>query len=131
MTPITKFPFRAFLLFGTIPALLIGAGLWFLGDLVPQCVIDEQVRQTSPDGQFDLVVFSRDCGEATAANTQAALVPPGEAIPYDAASFLSLSVAADLQPRWDAYGNIEIAVPPGAEPLRRDPEVAGIAVVYR
>ena len=131
MTPITKFPLRTFLLFGTIPAIVIGVALWFLADLVPQCTIDEQFRATAPDGQFDLVVFSRDCGPDTGANTQAALVPPGGVIPYDAASFLSVGASADLQPRWDAYGNIDLTLPPGTEPLRQDPEVAGIAVVYR
>ncbi len=112
------------------PALMIGATLWVVNDLVPACTVSEATRQTSPDNEFDLVTFSRDCGQGTP-NVQAALVPPGEDIPFDAASFVSVAAAADLAPRWDAYGNVEIAIPDGAEVLRQDETVAGITVIYR
>ena len=92
--------------------------------------VTETARLASPDNQFDLVTFSRHCGD-TPPNVQAALVPPAEEIPFDAASFVSVAAAADLAPRWDAYGNIEITLPEGAEILRQDDAVAGISVIYR
>lgn len=125
-----KFPLRIFLLLTALPAALVGGGLWYLSSLVPSCSIDQQARLTSPDSQFDLVVFSRNCGPTTGPNTQAAVIPAGDDLPEDAASFFSVSVAADLAPRWDGFGNIELAVPQGAEISRQDETVAGITVVY-
>lgn len=112
------------------PAIAIGATLWLVNDMIPECVVAEHERLTAPDNQFDLVTFSRACGP-TEANVQAALVPPGEDIPFDAASFASIGADADLQPRWDAYGNIELTLPEGAEIHRQDDAVAGISVIYR
>lgn len=113
------------------PAIAIGMTLWFVTDLLPRCVVEEQRRLPAPDGAFDLVVFSRDCGATTTANTQAALVPPGEKVPFDAASFVSIAAAADLAPRWDEEGRIEIVLPPDVEIYRQDDGVAGVAVRYR
>ena len=130
MSSIPKFPLRLFALFTTVPALLVGAGLWYLSGLAPGCTTAIGDRLTAPDGQFDLVVFSRSCGE-TGPNTQAALIPVGDDLPEDATSFASIGVAADLEPRWDGFGNIELALPQGAEIYRQDETVAGIAVIYR
>lgn len=113
------------------PAIAIGMTLWFVTDLLPRCVVEEQRRLPAPDGAFDLVVFSRDCGATTTTNTQAALVPPGEEVPFDAASFVSIAAAADLAPRWDEEGRIEIVLPPDVEIYRQDDGVAGVAVRYR
>jgi hypothetical protein len=126
-----KFPFRLFLLLTAVPALLVGAGLWYLSGLVPGCTTDIAHRLTAPDGQFDLVVFSRDCGTSTGPNTQAALIPAGDDLPEDATSFASIGVAVDMEPRWDGFGNIELTLPEGAQIYRQDGEVAGIAVIYR
>lgn len=112
------------------PALAIGATLWFVNDLFPECVVTEHQRLTAPDNEFDLVIFSRACG-TTEPNMQAALVPPGEVIPFDAASFASIATDADLHPRWDAYGNVELSLPDSAEVYRRDESVAGVSVIYR
>lgn len=111
------------------PAIAIGATLWFVTDLIPECSVEERQRLTGPDGEFDLVVFSRQCGD-TAPNSQAALVPKGEDVPYDAASFVSVAAASDLVPHWTAGGGIGIAVPPDAQIFRQDDNVVGIAVTY-
>lgn len=131
MAPITKFPFRALILFTTLPALIVGGLLFYLSTLVPPCQITEHGRFVSPDGVYDLVAFSRDCGTNTRPNIQAALIPAGDILPEDAASFLSIAGAADFDPRWDAYGNIELSVPADAEIFRKDDNVAGITVIYR
>ena len=131
MAPTNKFPFRVFALLTAVPALIVGAALWYLSSLLPSCAIDEQARLPAPDGQFDLVVFSRDCGTSTGPNTQAALIPVGDSLPDDAASFASIGSAADLAPRWDGFGNIELTLPAGVEVYRRDETVAGVSVIYR
>ncbi|MET0436328.1 MAG: hypothetical protein ABW043_02415 [Devosia sp.] len=128
--PRAKMPVPVLLAFTLLPAIAIGATLWIVGDLVPACTIDEQERLTSPDQQFDLVVFSRDCGNHEP-NTQAALVPPGEEVPFDAASFFSIGADADLSARWLAADSIEITRPTGITALRDDASVAGVTVTYR
>lgn len=112
------------------PALAIGMTLWFVNDLLPECVVTEHQRVTSPDDKFDLVVFSRACGP-TPPNTQAALVPPGEAVQFDAASFYSVAVDANLAAAWDEDGRITIDAPEAVEPLRQDSAVAGVTVIYQ
>ena len=112
------------------PALAIGITLWVVNDMVPACVVTEAQRLTAPDGEYDLVTFSRACGE-TPPNIQAVLVPPGEEVPFDAASFVSVAETIDLTPRWIDEGQIEIALPQTGQVLRQDETVAGIEVVYR
>lgn len=126
-----KFPLRLFALLTVLPAALVGGVLWYLSSLLPDCTTAIGNRLTSPDEQFDLVTFSRSCGDTTGPNTQAALIPAGEDLPYDAASFLSIGTTADLDPRWDGFGNIELTVPPGAEIYRQDDTVADLTVIYR
>lgn len=126
-----KFRFRNLVLFTTLPALLVGALLWLTAGFLPSCSTIETLRLTAPDGAFDLVVFSRTCGPDTGPNTQAALIPAGDSLPEDAASFVSIGADADLAPRWDGFGNIELSVPGTAKIYRQDDSVAGIAVVYR
>lgn len=130
MPPTQKFPLRIFILLTALPAIAIGATLWIVSDLVPACTIEERERLTSPDKQFDLVVFSRDCGNAEP-NTQAALVPPGEEVPFDAASFFSVGADADLAAQWLAADSIGIARPTGATVFRDDASVAGVTVTYK
>ena len=75
--------------------------------------------------------FRAIAATTTGANTQGALIPMGEDLPGDAASFVSVGAAADLAPRWDGFGNIELTLPAGAEVYRQDETVAGISVIYR
>lgn len=126
-----KMPLPIVLALTTLPAIMIGATFWFLADLFPGCTIAEQQRLAAPDRQFDLVLFSRTCGEDTEDNRQAALVPPGEGLPEDATSFFAAATSADLTGEWIDKDNLTIIVPPGADIRRQDASVAGIAVTYR
>lgn len=128
--PRAKMPVPVLLAFTLLPAVAIGATLWIVGDLVPACAIDERERLTSPGQQFDLVVFSRDCGNHEP-NTQAALVPRGNEVPFDAASFFSVAADADLAARWLAADSIELTRPAGVAALRDDASVAGVTVTYK
>jgi len=128
--PKAKMPVAVLLALTAGPALAIGVTLWVVNDMVPACVVTEVQRLTAPDAEYDLVTFSRACGE-TPPNIQAALVPPGEPVPFDAASFVSVAARVDLSPRWTEQGTIEITLPETDEVLRRDSTVAGIDVAYR
>lgn len=131
MPQANRFSLPALLALTTLPALVVGAGLWFLGDLAPQCQISETSRLSAPNDTFDLVVFSRNCGGTTPANAQAALVPLGETMPEDAASFVSVGQATDFAAAWTDDGEIALSLPPGAKIYRNDDHVAGVTVRYR
>ena len=131
MVQSNAFRFRSLVLLTTIPALLVGSALWILGSMVPACRVDEHARLTSPDNKFDLLVFTRACGEDPRPNTQAALLPVGDTLPDDAASFLIIATAVDLAVRWTAPDNLDIAIPAGSDIMRHDDQVAGVTVTYR
>lgn len=126
-----KLQLRTLIALTTIPAVLVGGLLWYASSLLSSCETTQHQRLPSPDSAFDLIIFSRDCGATTGANTQAALIPNGDSLPDDAASFLSIGAAADLSPRWDSPASITLTVPAGAQIYRQDTSVAGIAVNYR
>jgi hypothetical protein len=128
--PQVKMPVPVLLILTVGPAILIGATLWMANSLIPACTVAETARVTAPDTRFDLVTFSRDCGD-TIPNTQAALVPPGETVPFDAASFFSVTASADLQPRWTDNKNLELTLPTEGDVFRQDETVAGVTVTYR
>jgi hypothetical protein len=128
--PQIKMPVPVLLMLTLGPAAMIGATLWIVNDIVPACSITEGQRVPAPDARYDLVTFTRTCGD-TPANMQAAVVPLGEEVPYDAASFVSVMAEVDLEPRWRDSGTIEITLPRNAEILRQDDTVAGMGVVYR
>ncbi|WP_137152776.1 hypothetical protein [Devosia sp. FKR38] len=131
MAQSNAFRFRSLVLLATLPALLVGGALWALSAVVPACVVDEHARLTSPDARYDLLVFSRACGGDTSPNTQAALIPSGDSLPDDAASFLVIAQAVGLDASWTDASAIAITIAPGADIRRQDAEVAGVAVTYR
>ncbi|KFC65384.1 hypothetical protein FF80_02848 [Devosia sp. LC5] len=131
MAPTNKFQLRTLIALTTVPALLVGGLLWYASSLLPSCETIQHARLPSPDSAFDLIVFSRNCGATTGANTQAALIPGGDTLPDDVASFLSIGAAADLAPRWDGPATIALTLPNGVQIYRQDESVAGVAVVYR
>jgi hypothetical protein len=120
-----------FVLLTFLPTALVGGVLWYFASQIPGCTISETERLASPDSAYDLVTFSRDCGDTTGPNSQAVLIPAGDIVPEDATSFASVGAIADLAPRWDGFGNIELTLPEGAEIYRNDDTVAGIPVIYR
>lgn len=127
-----KLGLPALLALTAAPALVVGAGLWFLADLVPQCTPDVRESILSPDGATTLVVFGLECGATTGSNTQAAIHPASEPFSSDTAqTFFSADGVHDLGARWDADGNIEINLPQDAAINRQVDEVAGHAVIYR
>ena len=129
MAVVNRFPFRLFVLLTAVPALLIGIGLWYLSSLLLDCAITERARLTSPDGRFDLVTFSSDCGPAI--TTQLALVPTGHVMNEDDVGFASVVTIGGVAAHWTATGSIEAQLPQDAEVYRQDQTVAGIVVLYR
>ena len=115
----------------TGPALVVGAGLWLLADLVPQCVPEVRESVTSPDGTATLAVFGLACGTATAdSNTQAAVHPAAEPFSTDNAEvFFAADGTHQLSPRW-REGGIVIDAPEGAAITRRLDRVGSFPVAY-
>jgi len=113
------------------PALILGAALWFLADLVPQCTTQVRSSAVSPDSATTLVTFSLDCGSGPE-NIQAAIHTSAEPFSPDTAqTFFSAEGTQDIAARWHADGAIEIRLPESASINRQADEVAGIAVTYR
>jgi hypothetical protein len=113
-----------------VPIALVGVVLWYLAGLVPDCTNTVALSLPSPDKTHSLVVFSRNCGATTGANTQAAIVAAGAQLADDATGFLALDGTHDLQPAWNDNASIAMTLPPQVEPIRQD-NPAGIAISYR
>jgi hypothetical protein len=114
------------------PALVIGAGLWFLADMVPQCTPDMRQSIASPDGTRTLVVFGLDCGTTTGFNTQAAIHPSSETFNAETAeTFYSAQGRFDPQVRWTGPAAIEITTPPETEIYRQEKTIGPVTVAYR
>ncbi|MGV8830981.1 MAG: hypothetical protein ACOH2N_03320 [Devosia sp.] len=131
MAATLKFRLRDLIMLTTLPALAVGGLLWAITGTLPSCGTTEHARLTAPDGRFDLIVFSRSCGADTGPNTQAALIPVGDKLPDDAASFVSIGTDADLAPHWADADTIELTMPPAGKIYRQDESVAGVSVTYR
>ena len=112
-----------------IPVAVVGGLLWWATGLVPECADTVLSTLESPDASKALVVFARDCG-ASGLNTQAVIMPPGGTLAGDATGFLALEGRHALDARWDAYGNLELTIPPGAAIVQQQDEAAGIAIIY-
>ena len=120
---------RSLIAITVIPVALIGALLWWATGLVPECSNTVLSTLVSPDAGKALVVFARDCGGA-GLNTQAVIMPPGGTLEGDATGFLAVEGRQALDARWDAYGNLEVTIPPGASVVQQQDEVGGVAIIY-
>lgn len=114
-----------------IPVALVGGLLWWVTGLVPECSNTVLSTLEAPDAGKSLVVFARDCGASTGFNTQAVILPAGGTLEGDATGFLAIEGQPVLETRWDAYGNLEVTIPPGAKVVQQQDEAAGIAIIYR
>ena len=120
---------RSLIAITVIPVALIGVLLWWVTGLVPECSNTVLSTLESPDAGKALVVFARDCGGA-GLNTQAVIMPPGGTLEGDATGFLAVEGRQALDARWDAYGNLEVIIPPGASVVQQQDEAGGVAIIY-
>jgi hypothetical protein len=120
---------RSLIAITIVPVALVGIALWWFSGFVPECSNTQQSRLDSPDASRSLVVFTRDCG-AMGLNTQAAVMPADGTLEGDATGFLALEGQHTVAARWDAYGNLEVSIPPGAVVVQQQDEAAGIAIIY-
>lgn len=113
-----------------VPAALVGALLWWVTGFVPDCSNTVLSRLDAPDASRSLVVLTRDCGSG-GFNTQAVIMPAGATLDGDATGFLALEGRHALDARWDAYGNVEVTIPPDAVVVQQREEAAGVAIIYK
>lgn len=121
---------RSLVALTVIPVALVGGALWWLTGLVPECANMQVSQLDSPNGIRTMVVFTRDCG-AGGLNTQAVIMPAGGTLDGDATGFLALEGPHAPDARWDAYGNLEVTIPPGAVVVQQQDEAAGVAIIYK
>lgn len=121
---------RSLIALTIVPTALVGGLLWWFTGLVPECTNTQESRLDSPDAGKSVVIFTRDCGSG-GLNTQAVVMPAGGTLEGDATGFLALEGRQALDTRWDAYGNLEVTIPPGAEVVQQQDEAGGVAIIYR
>lgn len=120
---------RSLIVITIVPVALVGIALWWFTGFVPECSNTQQSRLDAPDASRSLVVFTRDCGPI-GLNTQVVVMPADGTLEGDATGFLALEGRHAIAGRWDAYGNLEVTIPPDAVVVQRQDEAAGVAIIY-
>ena len=87
----------------------------------------ERDRITSPNGEVDVVLFTRDCGTATALSSQVALVKRGEPV-RNAGNVRMSEREIVIRPRW--AGDTLVIAYRAAGGLRRHDKVNGLPIRY-
>jgi len=86
-------------------------------------------RASSPDGRYDAVVFTRDCGATTDYSTQVTLLSRGAHLP-DRAGIVFISVhPTGAQVEWVSADTLMVRYG-SANPSLREPSVHGVSIVY-
>jgi hypothetical protein len=96
------------------------------GDL---CSNDPQRVVVSPDGKYEAVVFSRDCGAATNFSTQVSILEAGAALPDRAGNALVYIGQHPLEVEWVGSSGILVRGAP-EKPTWLATEVNGVSVAH-
>ncbi|GHA16564.1 hypothetical protein GCM10007989_09510 [Devosia pacifica] len=115
----------------TVPALVLGVGLWGVSTLIPQCAPQIVDELPSPDGANTLTTFSVQCGLDTASNIQAAVHPATSAFDQEtAAVFITAYDTDSMEASWADESSIAVRLAKTARVTRRVNNVSGISVIY-
>jgi hypothetical protein len=87
----------------------------------------------SPNGSKSVVVFRQECGATVPYNTQASIVPIGEApSPGKHSAFFVTSGTPELLVTWIGDSAVEIAlIPGGGHVFRSEPNASDVKIVYK
>ena len=94
------------------------------------CANEEISAQASPSGNYQVVVFNRNCGATTRANTQVSIVKAGSPVSNEAGNALILDGTVPLSVRWLSETKVSIKGAGGAKGFKREPSAAGVEVAY-
>ncbi len=85
--------------------------LLLAGCAAPRCRNTVARRVPSPGGQFDAIVYQRDCGRGEGASTEVAVLPHGADLPDLPTSVLTLAQPVDVAVTWTAAGELRLDYP--------------------
>ncbi len=99
-------------------AVRIAPGLALLallaGCAAPRCRNTVAHRVASPDGQHDVVVFHRDCGQGDGASSGVAILPHDADLPDLPTTVLTLSQPVDVTAAWASPTVVRLTYPASA-----------------
>ena len=84
----------------------------------------------SPSGKSEAVVFHRNCGTATGANTQVAVIPTYSDLPNIPGNALGLDADVPLEVRWLSDSQLSVSGLGSVRASRQQESVAGVSITY-
>ena len=85
----------------------------------PRCKNTVAHRVASPDGQYDAVVYHRDCGAGDGASSGVAILPHDADLPDLPTTVLTLSQPVDVTATWVSPTELRLTYPRGATLIGR------------
>jgi len=111
-------------------ALIVFLALAVAGCLGPPCVNTVLEEKPSPDGERNIIVFSRDCGATTGFSTQGTILKRGQQLPNQAGNTFVIDHGG-AKVAWESKGVLLVVFERGARIFKQEPAVAGVTVEYR
>ena len=111
-------------------ALLLSAAL--AGCAAQRCTNAVAQRVPAPDGQYDAVVFQRDCGPADGSSVAVAVLPHGADLPDLPTTVLALAQPVHVTATWTSPTRLRLSYPRSATVVGRMPTSPdGVAVEFQ
>ena len=116
-----------------VPIIFLGlaaGGLVWAARAFDPCSYELIEEQAAPEGQWNAVLYTRNCGATTQMSSNVSLLPPGDA-PKGAGNVFT-AYATDVALAWEAdtHPVMIIRHDPAVEVFRSETEHEGIAVRY-
>ena len=108
-------------------ALLIGFSTAGCGEI---CKNESISVIPSPDGKTKAVVFHRNCGATTAANTQVSVLPAYSELPNIQGNALVLDADAPIEVKWVSDSMLSISGLGAARVSHQLEEANGVSIAY-
>ena len=110
-----------------LAALLIAASTSGCGE---KCSNEPASVTPSPSGKLKAIVFHRNCGATTDANTQVAVIPSSANLANIPGNALILGGDVPLKVRWESDTSVSISGLGTAKVFKQASSAAGASIVY-
>ncbi len=97
----------------------LALALLLAGCAAPRCRNTVARRVPSPGGQFDAIVYQRDCGRGEGASTEVAVLPGGADLPDLPTSVLTLAQPENVTATWTGPSELRLDFPARATVVGR------------
>lgn len=111
----------------------ISIALWALAALSGcgiSCENEASTSIASPSGKYKAVVFNRNCGATTGANTQVSIVEAARSLPNGVGNVLIVDDSIALKIQWLGDGMLSIAGAHSPTVFKQESSTLGVAIVY-